>query len=152
MRDVIRSVVIVNGSESEITRFGEYVRDKESRFAISKFTDVEDRLSSYDAKEHRFDFETFDQPPIVAIEKIAHEFPELEIEYQWASSIIGHNCGSILYCIDKRVVVNVMKEDSQEAYHTFIKCWGDDCCFKTDKEGKLIEKECVGDCMFCITR
>ncbi len=87
----------------------------------------------------------FPEPVIVQISKM---YPALEVEIWWADEDTGCNTGHAVYVDGKLVRGGAFENESNEAYETYIYCWGESKCLDRDKDGNWYHRDC-DSCNLC---
>lgn len=87
-------------------------------------------------------FETAWSNPEPVMLKLSEMYPEATIEHWWADEDIGSNDGYRVYRGGEIVRGGYYDSCSNEAYGTYIKCWGESECLEQDKDGNWQRKNC----------
>ena len=78
--------------------------------------------------------------PVIA--QLAKMYPNAEIEHWWADEDIGSNTGYAKYSGGNLVEVMHYDDWSNEAYETYIFCWGESDCLTKGSDGVWHRMEC----------
>lgn len=87
-------------------------------------------------------FETAWSNPEPIMLKLSERYPTTLIEHWWADENLGYNAGHRMYLGGKVMDGGYHAEESQDAYVTYIKCWGESQCLYQDKEGNWNHHDC----------
>lgn len=93
-------------------------------------------------------FNTAWEAPVPIIAKLAEMYPEAEIEHWWADEDIGSNDGYAKYHDGKADMFINYAPGSQEAYSTYVLCWGESKCLYKDENGNWHHHIC-DECDSC---
>lgn len=93
-------------------------------------------------------FETAWSAPEPIIAQLAKMYPDIEIEHWWADEDMGSNTGYAKYVGGEQSEVVYHDTCSNNAYETYILCWGESKCLVKDENGSWKHKSCdqCGDC------
>lgn len=102
--------------------------------------------------EDTITFETAWSSPQKVIEKmaqmVAEMYPDTVIEHWWADEDCGNNTGYAIYENGQQTDICWYDSCSNEAYETYIMCWGASSCFYKDEKGNWRHHDC-GSCHGC---
>lgn len=87
-------------------------------------------------------FKTAWSNPEPVMLKLSEMYPEAVIEHWWADEDMGSNDGYRVYRGGEIVEGDYYDLRSNEAYETYIKCWGKSECLEKDVEGNWRHKDC----------
>lgn len=100
------------------------------------------RIANWDTKWNACDsklqndntitFETAWSAPEKVIRKLAKMYPDLMIEHWWADEDIGNNTGHTVYKNGSMAYGGYYENESEDAYETYILCWGESNCIYRD--------------------
>lgn len=80
--------------------------------------------------------------------KLSEMYPEATIEHWWADEDMGSNDGYRVYRGGKIVEGDYCDMCSNEAYETYVECWGESECLYKDDEGLWQRRSCE-ECHGC---
>lgn len=80
--------------------------------------------------------------------KLSKLYPDLIIEHWWADEDMGNNSGHRIYKMGSIARENCHDFCSNEAYDTYVKCWGESPCLYQDSNGLWQHRNC-DDCDGC---
>lgn len=110
------------------------------------------RCEKWDTKWNAYDneqpdddtivFETAWSSPQKVIEKLAQMYPGAVIEHWWADEDMGSNTGYARYERGQQVEICWNDSCSNDAYDTYVTCWGDTDCLYKDEEGLWQRNDC----------
>lgn len=110
------------------------------------------RIANWDTKWNACDsklqndnaitFETAWSAPEKVIRKLAEMYPDLMIEHWWADEDIGNNTGHTVYKNGSMAYGGYYENESEDAYETYILCWGESNCIYRDDEGQWKRHDC----------
>lgn len=92
--------------------------------------------------EDTISFETAWSNPEPVMLKLSEMYPDSMIEHWWADEGMGSNAGYRIYQGDKIVDGDYHDSCSNEAYETYIKCWGESQCLYQDEDGLWQHYDC----------
>lgn len=92
--------------------------------------------------EDTISFETAWSNPEPIMLKLSEMYPEATIEHWWADEDMGNNDGYRVYRGGKIVEGDYHDSCSNEAYETYIKCWGESQCLYLDEDGLWQRHDC----------
>jgi len=98
--------------------------------------------------EDTISFDTAWSMPEPVMLKLSEMFPEIEFEHWYADEDAGSNTGYVTYKAGEITGGCAYDSCSNEAYETYIYCWGESECFEKDKDGNWHPKRCE-DCNGC---
>lgn len=87
-------------------------------------------------------FETAWSNPEPVMLKLSEMYPEATIEHWWADEDMGSNDGHRVYHGGAIVEGDYCDQCSNEAYETYIKCWGESMCLYQDEDGLWQHNNC----------
>ena len=87
-------------------------------------------------------FETAWSNPEPVMLKLSEMYPEATIEHWWADEDMGSNDGYRVYRGGEIVEGDYHDSCSNEAYETYIKCWGESQCLYQDEDGLWQHYDC----------
>lgn len=87
-------------------------------------------------------FETAWSNPEPVMLKLSEMYPEVTIEHWWADEDMGSNDGYRVYRGGEIVEGDYHDSCSNEAYETYMKCWGESKCLYQDKDGLWQRYDC----------
>ena len=87
-------------------------------------------------------FETAWSNPEPVMLKLSEMYPEATIEHWWADEDMGSNDGYRVYRGGEIVEGDYYDSCSNEAYETYIKCWGESQCLYQDEDGLWQRYDC----------
>lgn len=87
-------------------------------------------------------FETAWSNPEPIMLKLSEIYPEATIEHWWADEDMGSNDGYRVYRGGEIVEGDYHDSCSNEAYETYIKCWGESQCLYQDEDGLWQHYDC----------
>lgn len=96
------------------------------------------KWNAYDNEQEDEDtitFETAWSNPEPVMLKLSEMYPEAVIEHWWADEDMGSNDGHRVYHGGVIVEGDYYDQCSNEAYETYIKCWGESECLYQDEDG-----------------
>lgn len=93
-------------------------------------------------------FNTAYNAPEPVIAHLAKMYPEVEIEHWWADEAIGYNTGYTKYSGGEAATISHYDKHTNEAYATYVRCWGDSQCLYRDENGIWHLHDC-GECHGC---
>ena len=73
--------------------------------------------------------------PIPVITALSKVYPDKGIELIWADEDMGNNTGFIQFSKGEEVLWCYHDSCSQEAFETYIECWGEDEMLQKDEDG-----------------
>ena len=94
-------------------------------------------------EEDTIEFQTAWSCPEPILMKLAEMYPDAHIEHWWADEDMGSNCGYKEF-VDGQWYGDYHTSQSNEAYETYIYCWGETNCLKKDVEGNWYYRGCDG--------
>lgn len=109
------------------------------------------KWNSYDNEQVDADtilFSTAWSNPEPIMLKLSEMYPEATIEHWWADEDMGSNDGRRVYRGGKIVEGDYCDTCSNEAYETYMECWGESECLYKDDEG-LWQKRSCEECHGC---
>ena len=109
------------------------------------------KWNSYDNEQVDADtilFSTAWSNPEPIMLKLSEMYPEAIIEHWWADEDMGSNDGHRVYRGGKIVEGDYCDICSNEAYETYMECWGESECLYKDDEG-LWQKRSCEECHGC---
>lgn len=109
------------------------------------------KWNSYDNEQVDADtilFSTAWSNPKPIMLKLSEMYPEATIEHWWADEDMGSNDGRRVYRGGKIVEGDYCDTCSNEAYETYMECWGESECLYKDDEG-LWQKRSCEECHGC---
>lgn len=98
--------------------------------------------------EDTIEFETAWSNPEPIMLKLSEMYPEATIEHWWADEDMGSNDGYRVYRGGKIVEGDYCDMCSNEAYETYVECWGESECLYKDDEGLWQRRSCE-ECHGC---
>lgn len=98
--------------------------------------------SCTEESEDEITFETAWSNPEPIMLKLSEMYPEATIEHWWADEDMGSNDGYRVYEGGEIVEGDYYDSCSNEAYETYIKCWGESQCLYQDKDGLWQQHDC----------
>ena len=93
-------------------------------------------------------FETAWSAPEPVIAQLAKMYPDAEIEHWWADEDTGSNDGYAKYSGGELADVIYYESCSNEAYATYVRCWGESACLYQDEHGMWHHRNC-DECHGC---
>ncbi len=93
-------------------------------------------------------FKTAWAAPEKVIAQLARMYPDAEIEHWWADEDMGYNTGHTKYNGGEVEDVDYYDDCSNQAYETYILCWGESECLYQDEKGIWRHKNC-DECQKC---
>lgn len=93
-------------------------------------------------------FETAWSAPAPIIAQLAKMYPEAEIEHWWADEDTGSNDGYAKYSGGEIIIFIPYESGSNEAYATYVFCWGESKCLYQDDTGVWHHRNC-DECHLC---
>lgn len=93
-------------------------------------------------------FKTAWNAPEPVIAQLAKMYPEVEIEHWWASEDMGCTTGYTKYSGGEAAIMLYYDKWSDEAYATYVRCWGETPCLYQDEDGKWHHRDC-DECHSC---
>lgn len=87
-------------------------------------------------------FETAWSNPEPVMLKLSEMYPEATIEHWWADEDMGSNDGHRVYRGGEIVEGDYHDSCSNEAYETYMKCWGESQCLYQDEDGLWQRYDC----------
>lgn len=94
-------------------------------------------------------FDTAWSAPVPVIEQLSKMSPEIAIKHWYADENMGSNTGCITYRAGIIVAGFDYDSCSNEAYETYIKCWGESQCLYKDEDGLWQHHDCGNTCHVC---
>ena len=98
--------------------------------------------SNEQEEEDTIIFETAWSNPEPVMLKLSEMYPEATIEHWWADEDMGSNDGYRVYRGGEIVEGDYHDSCSNEAYETYIKCWGESQCLYQDEDGLWQHYDC----------
>lgn len=105
------------------------------------------KWNAYTVKEEDVDIITFEtawSSPDPVIRKLSEMYPGVLVEHWWADEDTGSNTGHAVYLDGQAVEYVEYPTNSQEAFETVIKCWGEKCTLAKDENGQWYYRGCEG--------
>ena len=87
-------------------------------------------------------FDTAWSTPEPVMLKLSEMFPEIEFELWYADEDMGSNTGSFTYKAGEIIGGCAYDICSNEAYETYIYCWGESECLEKNRDGNWHHKRC----------
>ena len=98
--------------------------------------------SNEQESEDTISFETAWSNPEPVMLKLSEMYPEATIEHWWADEDMGSNDGYRVYRGGEIVEGDYYDSCSNEAYDTYIQCWGETNCLYKDEDGNWKHHDC----------
>lgn len=83
-------------------------------------------------------FKTTWDPPFPIIKKLSELYPNIEIEHFWANENIGYETGYGKWKNGEAIQLDNYEAQSQEAYQTYILCWGPCDYLRQNENGEWV--------------
>ena len=75
-------------------------------------------------------------------------YPKAEIEHWWADEDMGCNTGYTKYNGGEAAIISHYDKHTNEAYDTYVHCWGDSPCLYKDEDSIWHHHDC-DECHGC---